>query len=184
LSGVVRGSLFFATNITAGVTAAARATAIECALGVPVVGVLAAVIQAFRAAEPRWAATLVTAGLLPAIVQLAELTVHWRAGTPQLGASMLASVSLSVLSTLFNLFAMRRGVMIVGRGARRFRDDIRQVPGLVAAFLMTLPRAIGRARLSIVGSKTPEACSRRYITKSRRVGEDHEGLDQKTSCSS
>jgi hypothetical protein len=144
LSAIVRGSLFFATNLSDGFGAAVRATVVECASGVPVVGVLAAVIQAFSCAEPAWAATLVTSVLLPAVAQTIEFAAHWAAGTPQLGTSMLASVGLSVMSTLFNLFVMRRGVMIVGRGSPRFVDDVRQMPGLIVAFVLTLPRTLAR----------------------------------------
>jgi len=146
LSAIVRGSLFFATNLTDGLGAAARATVVECACGVPLVGVLAAVIQAFRDAEPRWAATLVITALLPVLALATEFAVHWTAGTPQLGTSMLASIALSAISTLFNLFAMRRGVMIVGRGSRRFRDDVKQIPGLIVAFVLALPRALAHTR--------------------------------------
>jgi hypothetical protein len=144
LSAVIRGSLFFAANLTDGAGAAARAAAVESALAAPMVGVLAAAIQAYRCAEPRWAATLVTAALIPVLAQIVECAVHWSARTPQFEASMLASIGLSAISTAFNLFAMRRGVMIVGSGARRFRDDLRQIPRLVVAFVLALPRSVAR----------------------------------------
>jgi hypothetical protein len=53
-------------------------------------------------------------------------------------------VSFSVLSGLFNLFAMRRGVLIVGPGRRSITEDLRRIPGVIAAFLMAVPRlAVG-----------------------------------------
>src|SRR4051812_36410557 len=42
LSAAVRGSLFFATNLSDGLGAAVRATIVECMFGVPLVGLLAA----------------------------------------------------------------------------------------------------------------------------------------------
>jgi hypothetical protein len=145
LSAVVRGSLFFATNLTDGLAAGARATVVECLFGVPFVGVFAAAIQAFSGAEPPWAATLVIALLFPVLAQAAEFAVHWAACTPRLGISMLASIALSVLSTAFNLYVMRRGVLIVGGGARRFSDDVKELPRLVVTFVLALPRALVHA---------------------------------------
>jgi hypothetical protein len=53
---------------------------------------------------------------------------------------------LSAVSTIFNLFAVRRGVMVVGREAQSFRDDLEQLPGLILDFLCTPLRALGRMR--------------------------------------
>jgi hypothetical protein len=145
LSAIVRGSLFFATNIADGPRPAARATLVEFALRVPLVGILAAVTQAFGKAEPPWAAAIVATALLPGLAHLAELAAHWMARTPELGASMQASVALSVLSTVFSLFAIRRGVMIVGDGSLSFGDDLKRLPRLVLEFILVPPRALARA---------------------------------------
>jgi hypothetical protein len=145
LSAVIRGSLFFATNLADGSRLAARATLVEFALRVPLVGILAAVTQSFGGAEPPWAAAIVATALLPGLAHLAELAAHWMARTPELGASMQASVALSVLSTAFSLFVMRRGVMIVGDGSLSFGDDLKRLPGLVLAFVLVPPRALVRA---------------------------------------
>ena len=75
---------------------------------------------------------------------LAELAAHWIARTPELGDSMRASVALSVLSTFFSLFAMRRGVMIVGSGALSFGDDLKRLPRLVLDFVLVPSRAVAR----------------------------------------
>jgi hypothetical protein len=146
LSAIIRGSLFFATNVVDGPRLATRATLVEFALRVPLVGILAAVTQAFGAAEPPWAAAIVATALLPGIALLAELSAHWMAGTPELGASIQASVAMSVVSTVFSLFATRRGVMIVGDGSRSFGDDLKRLPRLVLDFILVLPRALTRAR--------------------------------------
>src|SRR6267378_2941423 len=116
LSAIIRGGLFFATNFADGPRLATRATLVEFAVRVPLVGMLAAVTQAFGGAEPPWAAAIVATALLPGLAHLTEFAAHWMARTPELGTSMQASVALSVLSTVFSLFAMRRGVMIVGGG--------------------------------------------------------------------
>jgi hypothetical protein len=145
LSAIIRSSLFFATNLADGPRLATRATLVEFALRVLLVGILAAVAQAFGRAEPPWAAVIVATALLPGLAHLAELGVHWMARTPELGASMQASVGLSVLSTVFSLFAVRRGVMIVGEGSLSFGDDLKRLPRLVLDFILVPPIALARA---------------------------------------
>ena len=144
LSAVVRGALFFTTNLTDGRGIAARAMVVEALLRIPLVGVLAAVTQAFGRAEPPWVAALVAMAVLPALAHFVELVVHWAAGTPELAASIAASAAMSALSTVFSLFAVRRGVMVVGGDAQSFRDDLKQLPRLIVDFLVTPPRALGR----------------------------------------
>jgi hypothetical protein len=145
LSAIIRANLFFATNLAHGPRLATRATLVEFALRLPLVGILAAVAQAFGGAEPPWAATVVATALLPGLAHLGELAAHWMARTPELGASMQASVALSVLSTVFSLFAMRRGVMIVGGGSLSVGDDLKRLPRLVFDFILVAPRALARA---------------------------------------
>jgi hypothetical protein len=142
LSAMVRGSLFFATNVAAGIGVAGRATLVECAFAVPLIGMLASVTQAFRDVRPSWAAVLLATTILPLIAQGAEFVVHWMAGTPQLHASTLASFALSAMSTVFNLFVMRRGVMIVGDGSRPFLDDLKRLPALLVDFVCIPFRAL------------------------------------------
>ena len=146
LSGLVRGSLFFAINFVDGQAMASRAALAEVLLRVPLVGWLAAVTQALHGAEPAWAATLVAIALLPALALVAEFVVHWIGGTPEFGPSMEASLALSTLATLFSLFAMRRGVMLVGAASRPLFDDLKQLPRLVLDFALALPRALAAVR--------------------------------------
>lgn len=66
--------------------------------------------------------------LLPAVSHGLELVVHWIRGTPELALSIAASVLLTCVSTAFNLFAMRRGIFVVGDGQRSIVDDLRRTP--------------------------------------------------------
>jgi hypothetical protein len=87
--------------------------------------------------------------LVPAIAHSVEFTVHFLAGTPVLKASIAASVAFSVLSTLFNLFAMRRGVLVVGTRSGSLAQDLRRLPAISAQFLMAGPLAMRRAILRV-----------------------------------
>jgi hypothetical protein len=144
LSVCVRGAIFFTANLADGLPWALRALAVDLAFRIPFVGVDAAITQSLRAAEPAWKASLVLVCALPVGSHVLEALVHWTAGTPELRASILASMSLSIVTTLFSLFAMRRGVFVVGEAARPFRDDIAHLPGLILEFVQLPARAIGR----------------------------------------
>jgi len=47
-----------------------------------------------------------------------------------------------MVSAVFNLFAMRRGVLIVGDEKASLFDDLRRMPRVVFDFLMAVPRAV------------------------------------------
>jgi len=145
LSSLLRALLFFATSLAGGGGLAARAAVIEFVLRIPLVGVLAAVAQTVQDVEPAWAGVLVAMALIPALAHVAEFLVQWLVGTPDLAAGMIASVAMSMVSTVFTVFVMRRGVMIVGEGARPFGDDLRQLPRLLIAFALAVPRALVHA---------------------------------------
>ena len=146
MSAIARGLLFFVANLAAGPGRAGRASILEFALRVPLVGTLAAVTQLFRLAEPAWAAAIVTTTALPLVAHAVELATHGIAGTPRLRASLLASVVMSVIATAFNLFAMRRGTLIVGDGGRSLGEDLKSLPRLIAAFVRAPIDAASRRR--------------------------------------
>ena len=135
-TALVRGAVFFATNLVEGVPAAARALAVDALFRIPLSGVYAGITQALAPAKPRWAALAIIAGLVPMAGHAIELLVHWAMGTPQLRTSILVSVAFSGASALFNLFSMQRGVFLVGAAARPFREDMRRLPALLLDFLL------------------------------------------------
>jgi hypothetical protein len=144
LSGTIRGALFFATNIGAGLRAAVGAMALEAAFYVVVAGFYGALIESFRRAHPPWAANAVVMVMAPAINHSLELTLHWVMGTERLATSVTASITLSAFSAIFNLFAMRRGALIVGDERRSLLDDLKAMPRIVFEFFAAIPRALWR----------------------------------------
>lgn len=109
-------------------------------------GFYGSLTQAFRQARPAWVANLAIMILLSIISHSIELFVHLLCGTSNLKASITVSVCFTSISTLFNIFAMRRDALIVGDGARTVSSDLRQIPGLIVEFLaagqITLRRSI------------------------------------------
>lgn len=136
-SSICRAMLFFATNLSAGLDAASSALVTEFVLRFVTSGFYGAITQAFRAAEPARMATIMVMILLPALGHLTELAVHLARGTARLRASIVASVAMTCVTTAFNLFAMRHGVLVVGEGSASLWHDLRRLPGLVPAFLLS-----------------------------------------------
>lgn len=136
-SSVCRALIFFVVNIPAGVDAALAAMQTEFLYRAMASGFFGSLTQYFAQVHAgrlsAWMATAIVAGL----AHLVELGVHAWAGTPLLGWSIAASVIFSLVTTRFNLFAMRRGVLRVGQGSGTVRQDLRAMPGVVAAFFRT-----------------------------------------------
>jgi hypothetical protein len=158
-SALSRGLIFFTLNTPAGLEWATRAMVTELLFRTAASGVLGSLSQALRHSRPRLVALL----LLPAVGHLAEFLVHRTAGTPRLTSSMVASITFSVLTTAFTMFAMRRGALIVGRGQQPLTSDLRRMPSLVAAFAASAIRSLPVVRRS---SRSPaietSRCSRRH----------------------
>jgi hypothetical protein len=137
MSSVFRAQIFFIANLSAGPDAALSAMGAEFVFRFATAGLYGALTQAFRAVEPARAGTLAVMVLLPVVGHSLELGVHWMRGTPKLEASIAASVAFTVLSTAFNLFAMRRGALVVGDGSRSLWHDLAQMPALLTAFILS-----------------------------------------------
>lgn len=138
LSPLFRGSLFFMTNYSAGADAASAALLTEFVFRAAFSGFYGAMTEAFRNAQPRWAATLTVMALLPLANHSVEFLVHWLRHTPALLTSIAASAAFTSVSTAFNLFAMRRGVLIIGKQRQSLLQDLIRMPALIASFVWAI----------------------------------------------
>jgi hypothetical protein len=138
LSSLSRATIFFTANLSAGLDAAYAAMLTELVFRAATSGFYGGLTQSFRHATPHWLAALTVMVLLPIVTHTTEFLVHWIRGTERLAASLTLSALFTVISTLFNLFAMRRGVLIVGEGRSSLLADLRQIPRLIVLFLASL----------------------------------------------
>jgi hypothetical protein len=143
MSSGFRAIIFFFANLSAGLGAAVAAMTTELAFRGTTAGFYGALTQSFRHAQPRWLAGVTVMVLLPVVTHTMELGVHWLRGTSRLRDSIVSSVVFTIISTLFNLFAMRRGAFIVGEGRASLLHDLRATPRLVIAFVVAIVR-VGR----------------------------------------
>jgi len=137
-SAIVRAALFFGANLTAGWRAATTAFAAEMLFRVCTSGFYGAITEAFVPVRPAWTGTLTTLVLLPAMSHTLEFLLHFLRGTPELGRSIGLSMSFTLVSTAFNLFAMRRGALVVGDGRAPLLHDLRRMPRLIVEFAIAL----------------------------------------------
>jgi hypothetical protein len=121
-------------------------------------GMAGSVVQSFRRATPVWAANIIVSIMLPAFSHTVEFFTHYaqeRYFSDILAASrdgvarqrtFAISVFFSVISALFNLFAMRHGVLLVGAGkeTKSFAADIKRLPLMVSEFTAFLPVQIAK----------------------------------------
>jgi hypothetical protein len=144
LSSLFRAAIFFAANLAAGWRAAVAAMSVEFLYRGVSAGLFGALTQAFREAQPVWLAASTAMALLPLASHSLEFTIHFLRGTPKLIPSIVSSVIFTALSTLFNLYAMRRNILIVGSQAGSFASDFRALPRILGGFLAIAPLSLWR----------------------------------------
>jgi hypothetical protein len=139
-SAIFRGGIFFLVNLDAGLQAAAGALTIEFLYRSFTAGFYGALTQAFRKVEPAYQAGVAVGLGMPVLAHSIEAAVHLVHGTPNLATSIAASVLFTFLSTHFNLYAMRHGVLIAGPEAATLSSDLRNIPAVLAGFLTQFRR--------------------------------------------
>jgi hypothetical protein len=151
LSSLVRAALFFSINVMAGFSAAL--VAMLCEFGIRIIGAgfYGGAIESFRMAKPRWAASLIVLLALPFLNHIAEFMLHWALRLPNLKASILASIAFTMVSTSFNLFAMRKEVFTTGQNCRSLSADLKMMPRLLLAYCGAVLQLPWKAMTSLYG---------------------------------
>ncbi len=154
LAAIVRSSFYFTVYQASRQSLVVTLTAvgIELAFRFLTTGVAGAVVQSFRRATPEWAATVIISISLPTITHLIEFFTHYvqenyyadifPASTNSARQKTFAiSVLFSVVSAMFNLYLMRRGVLLVGAGeeTQTLRNDFKKIPFMISEFIKILP---------------------------------------------
>ena len=138
-SSVLRALIFLFANLRSGWQAATGAMLAEFIYRAVTAGFYGALTQSFRRVRPPWKGTAAALVVVPLVTHSIEFAIHYLRGTPNLKTSMIASICFTLVSTSFNLFAMRRGALVTGQGAWPIADDLRALPALIASFLTAGP---------------------------------------------
>lgn len=145
-AGLFRSSIYLFTHLSEGWRAALGAMSVEFIFRVIHGGVSGSLLQSLRKASPIWLGTLFVMVLLPIYSHTVEYTLHTLNGDLNRTKSLAISISFSIISALFNLFAMRRGVMITGEDTdnESLWADVKKFPRIVVEFVGFLPIRIWR----------------------------------------
>lgn len=151
LSGVFRAPIFLVTYLVGreSLRLAIGAALVQFTFRFLFAGVGGTLIQSFRRVEPPWKALLAIMLILPLISHLFEFAIQWvfayaTSTQDHTQEAILRSVTVSIMSALFTLFAVRRNVMIVGdEDSKSFWHDISRLPRLIFDFIAFIPNEIG-----------------------------------------
>lgn len=154
IGAIVRSSFYFTVYKASKESWAVTLTAVgvELAFRFLTTGVGGAVVQSFRRATPEWAATLIISISLPTVMHLIEFFTHYiqekyyaeifaASENSARQKTFAISVLFSVVSAMFNLYLMRRGVLLVGAGeeTQTLWNDFKKIPFMISEFVKILP---------------------------------------------
>lgn len=150
LSGVLRSPIFLITYLAGreSLRVAVGAAVLQFIFRFFFAGVGGTLIQGFRRVEPPWKALVAIMLILPLISHLLEFAIqvafaYATSTQDHTDEAILRSITVSIISALFTLFAMRRDVMIVGEeNSRSLFHDITRLPRLVFEFCAFIPNEI------------------------------------------
>ena len=135
-SGILRSMIYLFTHLKEGWRAALGAMSVEFAFRVIVSGASGSLVQAFHNAAPVWLATLCVMIMLPAFSHMIEFTLHTWNGDVNKGKAIIISITFSIISAIFNLFAMRRDALLVKDDrAQSLGRDLASLPKIVGEFM-------------------------------------------------
>jgi hypothetical protein len=143
-SSLVRGIIFLVANLRSGWRAAVGAMLAEWIYRALTSGFYGAITQGLGEAEPEWQAALASIVVLPVVSHSLEFLIHLLRHTPHLKTSIISSMAFTVISTLFNVYAMRRGALVSGQGCASIASDMRRMPRLIFGFLAVIPNYLIR----------------------------------------
>ncbi len=144
-SSLIRAIIFLFANLASGWRAAVGAMTAEWCYRALTSGFYGGITQSLGEIEPEWKGAVAAMVVLPLSSHSLEFLVHWLRHTPHLKASIISSVVFTVISTLFNFYAMRRGTMRVGQGCASIGQDMKAMPRMIGGFLGVIPMWIYRS---------------------------------------
>ena len=159
LGAVVRASFYFTVYQASRESWLVTLTAVlvELSFRFVTTGIAGSIVQSFRRATPLWLANVIVSISLPAFSHTVEFITHYvqerylydvfaASENSARQRAFAISVLFSAISALFNLYAMRHGVLLVGAGeeTQTFLSDLKKLPMLVCEFTASLPVLISR----------------------------------------
>ncbi|MEP7074946.1 MAG: hypothetical protein ABI878_03980 [Acidobacteriota bacterium] len=141
LSALLRAPIFFVAYFRKdGLKMAFGAAIAQSVFRIFFGGMNGSIIQSFAKVDPAWHAVVTVPLLLAAFSHLVEWVVQStfdnQTGARGKASAITVSVVISVVSAVFNLFAMRRGALLVkDESQESIWRDLRRMPWIALEFL-------------------------------------------------
>lgn len=150
LSGIFRAPIFFITYIIGkeSIRIAIGAALVQFFFRFFYAGISGAMVQNFRHVEPAWKALTAILLIIPLVSHGLEFIfqsvfAHLTSTHQHTDEAIIRSICVTIISALFTLFVMRRGVMIVGEiESKPLKKDILRLPALIFQFCAFIPNEI------------------------------------------
>lgn len=144
LSASVRSIVYLAALARSGPHKRLTIVLVEIAYVALTAGIYAGAQQKALGLRSRLLGNVTIAVGVPALSQVLDWLAHRAVGAPVPLHAMVAVSVFTLVSALFHLFVMRRGVFLSGKG-RSLADDFRRIPSLLVRFVAA-PAALVLAR--------------------------------------
>ncbi len=151
ISVAMRGPIFFFASLSHGLGVAAVSLLLDASFRTMLAGFMGALTQAVRYIQPTWIPALIVVVAMPVVNHTLEYFVHRR--EVSVGVALAISIGVSMISGAFELFAMRRGTLVVTEHSQSLLHDIMRFPRLVADFFRTGFRVLFRAGRGALGDE-------------------------------
>lgn len=142
LSAALRAPIFFFVYLFKpdGLRLAIGAFFLQAGFRVVIGGINGAIIQSFHRVEPAWHAVVTVPLVLASISHFLEFIIQsfydQQTGVNGRGRAVGISVLVSMTSALFNLFAMRRGALLVrDESQQSIWRDLKRMPWITLEFV-------------------------------------------------
>jgi hypothetical protein len=136
LSATARSIVYLAALARSGPHGRLSIVVVEIGYVALTAGLYAGLQQRALAIRSQLLGNLIVALGVPTLAQLFDWLTHRMAGAPVPLHATVAVCIFAIVSALFHLYVMRRGVFLSGHG-RSLGDDFRRIPRLVAGFVAT-----------------------------------------------
>jgi len=146
LSAAVRSAVYVAALAHARLHTAFALAAVEIAYVGLTGGLWAGLQQRALALRSRLAGNFLIVVAIPGMAQLCDWLAHRAVGPAAPPRALVAVCAFTLISALFHLHVMRRGVFLTGAAGRTLADDFRRIPGLLLGLIPSLPAAAAQKR--------------------------------------
>lgn len=158
MSAAVRSVVYLLAMIHGGAHSRLAVVAVEMGYVTLTAGLWAGLQQGALCFRSVLLGNLTIVVLVPGLAQWFDYCVHCLTGATAPARATFAVCVFTLLSALFHLHVMRRGVFLTGRG-RSLADDFRRIPRLVAGFVLRPLAIISVPAMKLLQTMEQEAAS-------------------------